>query len=32
MVMPVSIKASSVGGKKYYFVKQFQVLRETVTQ
>ena len=32
MVMPVSVKSSTVGGKKYYFVKQYQVLRETVTQ
>ncbi len=32
MVMPVSIKNSSIGGKKYYFVKQYEQLRETVTQ
>lgn len=32
MVMPVKISSASYNGKKYYFVKQYQVLRETVTQ
>ncbi|RYD82824.1 MAG: hypothetical protein EOP53_02585 [Sphingobacteriales bacterium] len=32
LVMPVSIKSATYNGKKYYFVKQFQNLRETVSQ
>ncbi len=32
MVMPVTVKSSSYNGKKYYFVKQSEVLRETVSQ
>lgn len=32
MVMPVVVKTEIIGGKKYCFAKQYQNLRETVTQ
>lgn len=32
MVMPVSVRNSAINGKNYYFVKQYEVLRETITQ
>ena len=31
-VMPVTYSSASYGGKKYYFIKQHQYTRETVTQ
>jgi hypothetical protein len=31
-VMPVKITSATYNGKKYYFVKQYQSDRETVTQ